>query len=271
MAHVPWVFLSAAVVLLGQAAPPRFEVVSLKECRNTGPVPASNWSPGRLSLSCWQLDRLILDAYDVYPEGRVDPRNPLFALTPVDGLPEWVKSARYFVDGRAEGSPSPAMMRGPMMQAVLKERFHLKTHRETREVPVYVMTVDKSGAKLQHTAEGACNPVDPMDLSLPEHGAKPWCVVTSPVRKGNTIVYDVRGITLDVFCGLLRPGRPVIDRTGLSGAFEIHLEWEPDPAGDPTHTAAVEATRKQLGLRLEPGRGPVEFLVVDHIERPTEN
>ena len=97
------------------------------------------------------------------------------------------------------------------------------------------------------------------------------------------MVYDVHGMTLDVFSRFLHPdGRPVIDRTGLTGEFDIHFEWEPDApnsaspdggvASDPSpHATAVEATRRQLGLQLTPHRGTREFLVIDHIERPSGN
>jgi uncharacterized protein (TIGR03435 family) len=173
-----------------------------------------------------------------------------------------------------------------MMQALLEDRFQLKTHRETREISAYIMTVAKGGPKLHPTEEGSCNHLDPTDLTqslkvMP--GGKPWCLTPAIVRKGPLLVFDVRGMTLDVFSKLLHPdGRPVIDRTGLTGAFDIHLEWEPDApnsstpdagaASDPSpHASAIMATREQLGLRLDPGKGPREFLVIDHIERPSEN
>ena len=97
------------------------------------------------------------------------------------------------------------------------------------------------------------------------------------------MVFDVHGMTLEVFCKLLHPdGLPVINRTGLMGAFDIHLEWEPDAANSPTpdngvasdpspHTSAIVATRQQLGLRLDHGKGPQEFLVIDHVEKPSQN
>lgn len=84
------------------------------------------------------------------------------------------------------------------------------------------------------------------------------------------------GVTLAVYAKLLRPGRPVIDRTGLTGAFDISLERPPTTpsdgaASDPPGTSLITALREQLGLRLEPGKGPVEFLIVDRIERPSGN
>jgi uncharacterized protein (TIGR03435 family) len=172
-----------------------------------------------------------------------------------------------------------------MMQRLLEDRFHLKTHRETREVSVYIMTVAKDGPKLRPTKEDGCNHLDTTDLTqslriMP--GGKPWCVITSPTRNGSSFVWDVSGMSLDVFSKLLKvAGRPVIDRTGLTGTFDIHLEWEgndpnaspPDgaAASEPPSTSIVSAIRKQLGLQLDPGKGPREFLVIDHVERPSEN
>lgn len=280
--------LRAQELAPGQSASPvrpKFEVASVKECKATDTAPPSNPSPGRLSLACWPLWRLIADAYETFAAGRVDPLNPLVPL-PLEGAPAWINSARYSIDAKTESPQSGAMMRGPMMQALLEERFQLKTHRETREISAYIMTVAKGGAKLHRTEEGSCNHVDPTDLTqslkvMP--GGKPWCLTPTTVRNGPLVVFDVRGMTLDVFSKLLHPdGRPVVDRTGLTGAFDIHLEWEPDAsnsstpdagvASDPSpHSSAVIATREQLGLRLDPGKGPREFLVIDHIEKPSEN
>jgi len=261
---------------------PHFEVASVKECKNTtDPTPPPTSSPGRLSLVCRQLQLLIQDAYDVYASGKVDPVNTSMPLTPMEGAPPWTRSTRYSIDAKTDGPRTFAMMRGPMMQALLEERFHLKTHRETREVPVYIMTVAKGGSKLRPTDEGSCKPVDFSDMNL-KPGGEPWCGAPRVSRNGPTTVFDIRGVTLDLFSKLLHPdGRPVINRTGLTGTYDIHLELTetPAPAGpdggaasDPSpHAPDMAATREQLGLRLDPGRGPVEFLVIDRIEKLSEN
>lgn len=282
-----WPTLKAQEPASGQSTPPatpKFEVASVKECKDADHPPPSSSSPGRLSLSCWQLKRLIQEAYEVFAAGKVDPLNPSMPLVPIDGDPAWIGSARYSIDAKTGSPQSAATMRGPMMQALLEERFHLKTHRETREVPVYIMTVAKGGLKLQHTKEGSCQPLDFGEaLNMRPGGRETWCVIPRITRKGPLMVYDVHGITLAVFSKLLHPnGRPVIDRTGLTGAFDIHLEFAPDApnsstsdggaASDPSpHASDIVATREQLGLRLDPGKGPGEFLVIDHVERPSEN
>jgi uncharacterized protein (TIGR03435 family) len=265
-------------------AQPKFEVASVKECKDPDQPPPSTSSPGRLSLGCWPLWRLIADAYDTFATGTVDPSKLLVPL-PLDGAPAWVNSARYTIDAKTEGPQSGAMMRGPMMQALLEERFQLKTHRETREIAVDIMTVAKSGPKLHPTEEGSCTHLDPTDLaqSPKPAGGKPWCLIPTTLSRGPITVFDVQGITLDAFAKILHPNRrPVINRTGLTGAFDIHLEWEPDVQESPApddgaaslpspHMSAIAATREQLGLRLDPGKGPREFLIIDHVERPSGN
>jgi uncharacterized protein (TIGR03435 family) len=224
---------------------------------------------------------VILQAYEVFASGKLDPLNPM-PSTPVEGDPEWVRSARYSIDAKADGPQSGAMMRGPMMQALLEERFHMRTHRELREVPVYVMTVAKGGPKFRLAKEGSCQPFDASgDLNVHLDGVPcAWPIMS---RKGPTRVFDFHGVTIDVFAKDLHPdGRPVIDRTGLAGAFDIHLEVQadaPDSSGpdngaasDPSPGASFfAAMRQQLGLRLDPAKGPSEILVIDHIEKPSEN
>ena len=139
------------------------------------------------------------------------------------------------------------------------------------------MTVAKGGLKLRPTEEGSCIHVDPTDLSQRlTPGGKPWCLNPRVVRSGGLNVYDVHGMTLGVFARFLHPdGLPVIDRTGITGAFDIHFEWENDAS---TSTVAaggaandVVAILEQLGLRVDHGRGKREFLVIDRIARPSGN
>jgi len=267
-------------------AMPKFEVVSIRECQGKVEAPPPISSPNRLRLGCWPLARLIADAYETFATGKVDPLKPP-AATPLEGTPPWANSARYTIDAKAERPQSAAMMRGPMMQALLEDRFQVKVHREAREISGYLMTVskEKDGLKLQHTREGSCDRIDPTDLSQ-SPAAKP-CNVPMITTKGSLTVLDLRGVTLDVFARLLHPdGHPVIDGTGLTGAFDIHMEWEssaansayPDTnpesgaASDPSaHASQIEAMRRQLGLRLDPGKGTREMLVLDRVETPTGN
>lgn len=275
---------AAAQPAPGSQARPKFDVVSIKECNNNGPTPPSSTSPGRLTLGCWPLWRLINDAYETFADGKVDPLKSPIPM-PLESAPEWVRSARYTIDAETEAKQSGAMMRGPMMQVVLEDRFQLKIHRETRDVPAYLMTVAKGGLKLKPTEEGSCNHADPTDFKISPKippGGKPWCLDPKMTKKGTLLIFDVHGMTLDVFARNLHPdgpqGRPVINRTGLTQPFDIHMEWEEDPdpqspdGGVPRDSgSAGEALRSQLGLRLDPGRGTRDFLVIDHVERPSSN
>jgi uncharacterized protein (TIGR03435 family) len=256
-----------------------FEVASVRQCREDTPS-GMRASPGGLGLTCWPLRRLIEDAYEIFASGAYDRRYPL-PYTPIEGGPDWVNSTRYSIIAKAESPETQAMMRGPMMQALLEDRFHLKIRSETRQVPAYLMTVEEQGSNLTVAKPGACQFIDQTDLTKtkPDKPDVPFCIVMPPMRNGSRMVYDVRGITMDVFAKLLRLDRPVIDQTGLTGPFDIHLEWiyeeaaptSADGIPDLAYSNIITAVRKQLGLRLVRGTGPRKSLVIDHIEKPSEN
>jgi uncharacterized protein (TIGR03435 family) len=173
-----------------------------------------------------------------------------------------------------------------MLQSLLEDRFQLKIHRETREVPVYSLTVAQGGYKLKPFTEGSCTP---MPLKVPMQAPPPgqeYCKVRVSARKP---AVDAQGSTLAEFSQLLTLllDRPVIDQTGITGKFDIHLEFAIDKAtprflrgGDLARFAetasdpalpAIFTAIQQLGLKLEPAKGPREFLVIDHMERPSGN
>jgi len=238
------------------------------------------------ALGCWNLKTLIQMAYAVFGSGKADILNPGTPSFPVEGLPDWVNSARYSIDTRTKSPESAAMMRGPMMQALLEDRFDLKVHLEKREVPVYLMTVAKGALKLHETREGTCEPFDFSEALNMTPAGQTFCALPNVTRRGPVTILDAHGITLGAFAKMLHPdGRPVIDQTGLNGAFDIHLEWGPDVPDQPDTTTAatgvasdpsssapfVVALREQLGLQVNSGRGISEFLVVDHIGKASEN
>src|SRR5579863_9196806 len=165
--------------------PPGFEVASVKPC-DTNSGNAGNSSPGRLHLWCWPMRRLIQDAFEVFATGKLDPLNPAFPLTPLEGGPTWMNSTSYSIDASASSPETVVMMRGPMMQNLLQDRFQLKVHRETREVPVFFLTAASGGSKLPPTLEGTCNrlsELDPTWSPVLSAGSKPWCVVTPPSKQ----------------------------------------------------------------------------------------
>ena len=272
------------------AARPRFDVVSIKPCKpglaSGGPVAGGDSSPGRLSIGCGILadtDRtgMIQVAYNRYATGQMTSMN----MIPIEGGPDWIHSERFEIEAKAEGQPSLLMMQGPMMQTVLEDRFKLKIHRETRQGPVYELTLGKGSPKLEPLQNGTCVP-PVMGGPLPLLGdGQRRCRNMALPRRG----IDMEGGTLSMLAGLLGMvlDRPVIDKTGIASYFRMKLSFSPDDSAaprpvtaDPGAPAVVrqpdapgifQAIQEQLGLRLVPAKGPVDVLVIDHIERPSEN
>ena len=171
-------------------------------------------------------------------------------------------------------------MQGPMLQALLEDRFKLKTHQETREVPVYALTVAKGGSKLKPFLEGSCTAL-PLTLTRPPlQPGQQYC--KAMVRPQPPTVH-AEGATLTEFSKLVALvfDRPVIDRTGIAGKFDIHLEFAVDEStprlrlsdsdDSPRGVSIFTAIQQQLGLKLEAAKGPGEFLLIDRIERPSGN
>ena len=228
-----------------------------------------------IRLVCNTVAQLIRSAYDTNADGLVAKMIPSL---PISGGPSWIDSERYTILAKTNGTPSQPMMRGPMLRALLEDRFQLRIRRETREVPVYLLTVAKGGPKLKPSREGSCPTPNPAGGSCP---GSIWVA-----RKESNIVIDQQE-TIAGFIRMLsqRVGRPVIDKTGIKGTFDFHLEYAPDEfSGGATAEARVQgglpdvsgesiftAVQEQLGLRIESAKGPGEFLVIDHVERPSEN
>ncbi len=271
-----------APVIQAQNAPPntpKFEVASIKACSEPLNDGGPHSSPGRLATDCAQLLNLIGNAYNAFADGHL---NLNAEPTPITGGPTWIHTASYDINAKAEGNPSKEMMFGPMMQALLEDRFQLKIHRQTSEGPVYFLTVARGGPKLQ-PSEGNCTlyygaPRPP----LPQ-GQK-YCERMISGIKPSVQADDA---TLDEFSKMLRMvvGRPVIDKTGITGRFDLRVEFAregtelaaihlvgPPPASDPAGPPEIfTALQEQLRLKLESGRGPVDTLVIDQIEKPSAN
>jgi uncharacterized protein (TIGR03435 family) len=262
---------------------PAFEVVSIKPCQDprerqvpgdTYP-PRGNSSPGRLRTGCYPL-------LDDHGMGLI---RAAYAdtFTPINGGPSWVHSAFYEIDATAEGNPSVKMMMGPMMQVLLEDRFQLKIHRQAGEGPVYFLTVAHGGPKLHPFTEGSCTPYS----TFPPPPLQPGKEYCERMISGISPSVVAQGATLDEFSKTLRVvlDRPVIDKTGITGRFDIHVEFsregteletirpkDPSPASDPTGPPSIfTALQEQLGLKLEPGKGPIDVMVIDHVERPSAN
>ena len=277
-------FVYVPQVLAQSATTPKFEVASIRAgCGNVGGSGAPKGggavpSPGRF-YECGVLRAFIQAAYVRYANGR-DNRTPP-GLVPIEGGPDWARSDRYQINAKPEGNPRPEMIQGPMLQALLEDRFKLKIRRETRDVPVYALIAAKGGPKLQKFKEGSCTKAPPP----PAPGQK-LCGFPSSEIKGPNLTVEVHGMTLEEFSKMILNilDRPVVDKTGITGLFDFHLEFSPDettpgfhsdtPADGPTDRrgpSIFTAVQEQLGLKLESAKGSREFLVIDHVERPSEN
>jgi bla regulator protein BlaR1 len=277
------------------------------------------WDPGRLDEECQTLFNLIRDAYLAYPDGKpwrastraqasadsfgapsgrgctgcgqgVPPVSHRLFEQPIKGTPAWINFDRYTIDAKADGPASPEMMRGPMMQSLLEDRFKLKIHRETREVPVYELTVAKGGPKLRVAQPGSCVIDPPSSAWAPGQPVLHFC--GGFIRRNNGI--DMNGATIAQLCSQFSSlfDRDVIDKTGIAGIFDFHfdafpveltaddptahapadrLPGPPPPLDAPATFRAFRAAFTRLGLKLEAAMGPGVFLVIDHVERPSGN
>jgi uncharacterized protein (TIGR03435 family) len=189
----------------------------------------------------------------------------------IAGGPAWMNTDRYDIEAKA-ARPRTADELHIMLQHLLQERFQLKLRRETREESAYLLTVAKGGPKL---------PVhDPEDKDYPPIGGN------NVTANDGTVCPGIlgRNITMDYFAFFLSRvmDRTVVDRTALPARYDVALQFVPearlrngDGAGGPQLTPGCSdiqtALPRQLGLRLDSGKGPVQYLVVEHAEKPTEN
>jgi bla regulator protein BlaR1 len=271
-------------------APVGFEVASIRKSDPKSHGDTQVIQPGgRFEGTNKTVARLIMFAYDVSPRQLI-------------GGPDWMRSDKYDVIVKPEtavpvGSLAPSTVELPdgadhswtplnrggaateeirrMMQSVLAERFHLKAHRETRELPVYALVLAKNGPKLRETTKDQ----------------KPLMSVGGLGQ----ISFRGQGAGMIAMALATLTGRFVEDHTGLTGKYDFDLRWTPDAnerammlgaamehGMDPNSFSAgahpgdsgpslFTAIEEQLGLRLEPNKGPVDVLVIDHVEKPTEN
>ena len=263
---------------------PKFEVASVRENKNDDGKVMFGIQPGgrfnTLNAPLWELIRM---AYGVQ-------------RTQLVGAPDWTETARYDIVAKAEMEIQGAGPGGPlgplnfMLQDLLEDRFKLRAHRETRDMPVYALRLAKSDGKLGEGLKPSSVDCAAMrgrgrggrmagPPGPPPPGERPQCgmrVAPNQVLAG--------GVALSQLTLLLSQftQRVVVDRTGLSGLFDIDLSFTPErmpqgppPPGapplniDPNGPSLFTALQEQLGLKLESEKAPVEVLVIDHVERPT--
>jgi uncharacterized protein (TIGR03435 family) len=229
---------------------------------------------GRFTATNNTLRALILNAYGIFASPDL-----------LSGGPAWIDSERFDIDAKAEASVIPANAPAKvlwektrlMLRTLLAERFKLSIRRETREMPVYELVVAKNGPRL-NKADQDCD-----ESATACHGFSggPRQLLGAAVD-----MYDLASMLSRY------SDRPVLDKTGVQGNFDIKLQWNPfaartQPAENVERSPEAEAREpsldlgslpslfnaleQQLGLRLESRKGPVEIYVIDHVERPSEN
>jgi uncharacterized protein (TIGR03435 family) len=272
----------AAFRVFGQpAARPEFQVASIKPNTAVGArgMGVGALPGGHLTARNAPLRMLIQNAYAVQ-------------ASQVLGGPSWINSEGYDIEAKPERNADRKQM-WLMLQNLLADRFKLALHRETRNLPIYALTMTRGGLKPPPPKAGSCVNIDP--TAPPPSGTPPGfpCGLVGIMGSPSGLVQMQGGKVLMpelVRVLALVLGREVSDRTVFTGEFDVHLEFTPDestrglmgpggpgdPGGpplatDPGRPNIFAALQEQLGLKLTSAKGPVEVLVIDHVERPTAN
>jgi uncharacterized protein (TIGR03435 family) len=235
--------IAALSIALALHAQPRatFEAVSIKPHPEPIYVSRSDTSGTYATWTAATLIDLVVEAWNV-------------KYYQVTGGPKWAASAHFDINVRAtDGSPLTNESRRPLIQSLLSDRFQLKVHRETKEIPVYALMVAKSGQKLKE----------------PDMNSREGYTTVGPA--GVHIVQS--HATMQRLAEQLSntAGRPVLDKTDLAGMFAYKLDFNPNSTPDSDIPSMPTALQDQLGLRLEPQKAPIEILIIDSAEKPSEN
>jgi uncharacterized protein (TIGR03435 family) len=259
--------IAAAAAVAGQG--PTFEVASVKPNNSGAAGGVIGTQPGGIKVVNISLRDIIRNVYQLQT----------FQLV---GGPSWLDADRFDIIAKADGNPTQQDML-LMARALLAERFRLRVHHETRELPIYALVVSRADGKM-----GAAFRRSDIDCDIARRGGAP----PVPAQPGARPTCGLRTLPgLIIGGGVNMPqlarnlsnsvGRFVVDRTGLAGGFDIDLTYTPDqlplgppppgapplPPIDPNGPSIFTALQEQLGLKLESTRGPVEVLVVDSAER----
>ena len=223
-------------------SPPVFEVASIRRNLNGGGNTQINLSGGRFTVTNGSLKTLIRNAYDILG----------FQLS---AEPRWLDTDMYDIVATTGSSQKilPDQLK-PLLQELLADRFGLKVHWETRETSIYVLMLDKNGPKFKEssgTQEPGINTSKGSGRGRMRGTREPISILASNL--GNQL------------------GAIVLDKTGLQSAYDWTLEWSLDPTVDSTEPSLFTALREQLGLRLNSQKGPMEMLVIDSVQKPSEN
>jgi len=207
------------------------------------------------------LRRVIEEAYGLYEESRWS------------GGPAWIDSEKFDINAKVDVSEAAEFdnltldQQRALLQQLLADRFKLAVHHETKDLPVYAIRIERSGAKLQE--------------SIPEHLHPNVMGGAGLVTRSRAGFLELQGFSMPHFAALLANfnffGRPVEDKTGLTGHYDISLQWDPNDASSPSvpvessEPSIFTALKEQLGLKLESTKAPLDTITIDHVERPSDN
>lgn len=239
------------------ASRPKFDVASIKPSHAGDLSYGFKFTPHRFEAQNSPVRFLIQFAWKVED----------FQLS---GGPGWAAFDRYNIEAVTDKDASMEQFR-LMMQALLEDRFQLQLHHETRESQVYALVPTKGGIKLQASKQNSDAPPDQASSAPRVNGT--WSASSNGM--------DATAITMEAFATALSQmmGRKVVDKTGYTEKFDLHLKWadpstpglEPDDSTSVTGQSVFTVLQQQLGLKLESTKGPVDLLVIDRLERPSEN
>jgi uncharacterized protein (TIGR03435 family) len=235
--------LWSVAVLAGQDAEPHFEVASIKRSKDILPGPVWNAPPGQFRMTSGPVESLIWSAYET----------PVYELP---GAPAWVHSDRYDLIATYAGTLGREAL-ALMLRSLLAERFKLAVHYEKQPRPVYALVVarpGRMGPDLKSSSRDCTAKDNECGMSL---GGGALRAIAQP---------------LTILSSVGRPdGRVIVDKTGLTGRFDFTLRYTLQLKPDDDTPSIFTAVEEQLGLKLVPDTAPLDVLVVDHIEQPTEN
>jgi uncharacterized protein (TIGR03435 family) len=232
-----------------QAQQPAFEVASVKISDPGRQGNQTQWDPGRLVVRGTSVKQLIQWAYQVTP-------------LQISGGPSWLESKRFDIEAEAEGSHTKDEL-FQMLQPLLANRYKLALHREAKEQSLYVLTTGTNRSRLQDAQAGQPTFIDLRGTPLPDNG-----LTLEVIGQSVSMPYLVNYLTG-------RFARVVVDRTGLKGEFDFKVQVALDEQDLSDKQAAVATAMSNamplLGLKVDSAKGPVEILVIDHVEEPSSD
>jgi uncharacterized protein (TIGR03435 family) len=245
---------------------PAFDVISIKPNKSGSGSMGIDWGDGHFIASNVSLKMLLLNAYDLKE-------------SQLSGLPKWDDSAHFDIQAKVV-DPDVKLIKSltddqsrAMVQPILTDRFQLKFHHETKVLPVYELVVMKDGPKFKESKiagdQKAANGMGAGSMNTHNSSTASTGVLSTTLT---SVAVPISSLTAVLSSQLQRI---VVDKTGLTGKYDLELAWSRDDSSSPTSDSGTvsvfTALQEQLGLRLQPSKSPVETFVIDHVELPSEN